>query len=442
MYGGGPPHHPGRPGYPAPGYPPQGYGHAPPPQAAPPRPPAPPRKRDPEMTQRSVGKALWLTGMLTGGFLLFRFFLLAPLLYSKNPGLEYSTMLIGAVLAVPMLAVYIWIPRIVDRYDPEPWWALLLCLSWGAIAACGYSALINTSIEGWAYGQTHDKAVASAVGACLSAPVFEEATKAIAIFFMFYAFRREFDGVVDGIIYGTFAALGFAALENVIYYGNAARTEILAHKEGHLETVFLMRGILAPWGHPLYTSMTGIGFGVARETEKTWLKWLAPLAGYSVAVFMHAVWNTAATVSSGLVELMLPMWLLTVAGFGVMVVWLVRRKGKIIRKNLEDEVLMGYLTMQELDLVTSPIGWWKATFSWGGAAGRRFIDAAARLALSKWHSARATRAKKATISADFVVPLRQDLAKFRAEVSQALGRQVPQPQAWRPGMPSPLKPGR
>lgn len=437
MYGGHPPHRPPGPGYPAqypaaPGYPPAPPRHVPP--------PAPPKKRDPEMTQRSVGKVLWAVGMLGGGYLLVRYFLLAPLLYSKDPALEYSTMLIGAVLAVPMLAVYLWVPRIIDRFDPEPWWALLLCLSWGAIAACGFSAHLNTSIEHSALEATGDKEIANAVGACLSAPFVEEATKAIAVFFMFYAFRREFDGVVDGIIYATFAALGFAALENVIYYGNAARTEIVAHKQGHLEAVFFMRGVLAPWGHPLYTSMTGIGFGLARETEKTWVKWLAPIGGYFVAVLMHSVWNTAATVSGGLVELMLPMWLLTVAGFAVMVVWLVRRKGKIIRKNLEDEVLMGYLTVQELDLVTSPVGWWKATFGWGGAAGRRFIEAAARLALSKWHSARATRAKKATISADFVVPLRQDLARLRGEVARAMGRPVPQPQAWRPGSPPLFKP--
>ena len=65
--------------------------------------------------------------------------------------------------------------------------------------------------------------------------------------------------VRDGIIYATFCALGFAAVENISYY---ARSE--AHNA--LAATFFVRGILAPWGHPLYTSMTGIGFGLSRES--------------------------------------------------------------------------------------------------------------------------------------------------------------------------------
>jgi hypothetical protein len=129
---------------------------------------------------------------------------------------------------------------------------------------------------------------------------------------------------------------------------------------------------------------------------------------------------------------MLPLWFLFVLAFFGLVVWLVKRKGKIIRDHLRDEVLMGNLTPFELDLITSPIGRIKATFSYGGSAGRRFIDAAARLALSKWHTGRATQGRKLTVSADMIYPLRQDLFRLRAEISQALGRPVQQPQPWAP----------
>ncbi|HSO32812.1 MAG TPA: hypothetical protein VLT33_09850, partial [Labilithrix sp.] len=104
----------------------------------------------------------------------------------------------------------------------------------------------------------------------------------------------------------------------------------------------------------------------------------------------------------------------------------------IIRDHLRDEVLMGNLTPWELELITSPIGRIKATFSFGGAAGRKFIDAAARLALSKWHTGRATMGRKMTVSADMIYPLRQDLFRLRGEVSRALGKPVPQPAPWQP----------
>ena len=377
-----------------------------------------------------MGGVLYALGML-GGLLLLLLVFILPALFSRHGDAELTAMAIGAVFALPPLVVYLWIPWIVDRYDPEPWWCLLLALSWGGIAACGFSALINTMVHamGNAVG---GEAFGDVLGACVSAPLVEEFTKGMAVFGIYYFLRREFDGVVDGVIYATFAALGFAAVENIIYYGNAAKAEMLMNKEGILASTFVVRGILAPWGHPLYTSMIGLGFGVARETTKTWVKWLAPIGGYFFAAFLHSVWNTAATISNALVLLMLPLWFLFVLAFFILVIWMVRRKGRIIRDHLKDEVLMGNLTPWELDLVTSPVASLRATFGFGGSAGRKFVAAAARLALSKWHTGRATQGRKLTVSADMIYPLRQELHKLRAEVSRALGRPVAQPQPWAP----------
>lgn len=397
-----------------------------------------PMRRDPEATRRTIGIVFYVLGMLVGGFLLV-VMLFFPALLSQDAEVELAALFLGALFALPMLVIYLWIPWIVDRYDPEPTWALAMTLAWGAIAACGFSALINTTVH--AFG---DAAFGSGAGdilsACISAPIVEELTKGMAVFFMFFFMRRQFDGVVDGVIYATFAALGFAAVENILYYGNAAKAEMLQDKEGLFIGTFIVRGVLAPWGHPLYTSMTGLGFGIARETNKAWLKWLAPIGGYAFAVILHAVWNTAATLSKDLVVLMLPLWFLFVFAFFALVLYLVVRKGRIIRDHLKDEVLMGNLTPWELGLVTSPIGRLRATFSWGGGAGRRFIDAAARLALSKWHTGRATQGRKLTVSADMIFPLRQELTRLRAEVARAIGRPVQQPAPWTPGQPAPWHP--
>lgn len=395
-------------------------------------------QRDPEATRRVIGIVLYVLGMLIGGFLLVAM-LFFPALLSRRADVEMTALMLGALFALPMLLVYLWVPWIVDRYDPEPAWALAMALAWGGIAACGFSALVNTTVHEVGSAVLGDGA-GEALAACISAPIVEEGTKAMAIFFMFYFWRREFDGVVDGVIYATFAALGFAAIENILYYGNAYKAELLQHKDGAFMGTFFVRGILAPWGHPLYTSMTGVGFGISRETNKTWLKWLAPIGGYMFAMFLHSTWNTAATLSGDLVALMLPLWLLFVLAFFGVVIYLVVRKGRIIRDHLKDEVLMGNLTYWELQLVTSPVGRWRATFSWGGSAGRRFIDAAARLALSKWHTGRATQGRKLTVSADMIFPLRQELTKLRAEVARALRRPIEQPRPWAPGQPPPWAP--
>ena len=392
--------------------------------------PLPARRPDPEATRKVIGAILYGLGMLLGGLLLLVVFVI-PAFTSKHADVEVNAMLVGAAFALPPLVIYLWLPWIVDRYDPEPWWCLALALAWGGIAACGFSALINTAVHitGNAIGGA---TVGDVLGACVSAPIVEEFFKGLAVFGMFFFLRRQFDGVVDGVIYATFAALGFAAVENIIYYSNAAREEAVLGHAGVLQGTIVVRGILGPWGHPLYTSMTGLGFGIARETNKTWLKWLAPLGGFMFAAFLHSTWNTAATLSNALVLLMLPLWFMFVLAFFILVIWLVKRKGKIIRDHLRDEVLMGNLTPWELELITSPVGRLKATFSYGGSAGRKFIDAAARLALSKWHTGRATMGRKMTVSADMIYPLRQDIFRLRGEISRAMGRQVQQPQPWQP----------
>ena len=101
---------------------------------------------------------------------------------------------------------------------------------------------------------------------------------------------------------------------------------------------------------------------------------------------------------------------------------------------------MGNLTQWELELVCSSVARIRATFSFGGSAGRKFVEAAARLALSKWHTGRAARGRKLTVSADMIAPLRQELSRLRNEVSQALGRTLPQPEPWQPGTGAPVPP--
>jgi len=364
---------------------------------------------------RILGLILWTIGILVGGVLLLAFLML-PLFTARDPFSVLVGMGIGAAIAFPACFVYLWVPVIIDRYDPEPWWALAMAFLWGAITACGFSGWINT-INGEIARELLGKDAAEVIGTVISAPVFEEATKGIFVLGMLLFLRREFDGVVDGVIYATFSALGFAATENVLYYGRSLQKGGVAA----LGLTVFIRGILAPWGHPLYTSMTGIGVGIARETNSRVLKVLAPIGGYCVAVALHATWNGTAVASDWfkmpeLFLMMLPLWFLFLLAFGAIMIWLVRREGQIIRKNLQDEVLLGNLSKEELELVCSPFGRMKAFMGRGGSKAKRFVDAASRLGLSKWHAARAMQGKKMTISADFIVPLRQEMARLRAEI--------------------------
>lgn len=362
---------------------------------------------DPERGRRMVGLVLYVFGMIAGAILLVLLFFVLPVVMGDGPQMSVA-MLVGAILAFPAMCVYLLVPRLLDRYDPEPLYALVMALGWGAIAACGFSAMVNT-IVGAAFND-----VASAV---VSAPIVEEASKGMLLLGFFYFLRREFDGVVDGIIYASFVAIGFAAVENVIYY---ARADLDPTGPG-LRGTFFLRGLLTPWLHPLFTAMTGIGVGLARESTRAWLRSLAPPLGYLAAVLLHALWNGSSVLlgsfgASGALILMVSivLWLIFVVAFLAMVFGLVLRRGRIIRAHLVDEVALGHLTQTELNLVASAFGGFTA-YMRKGSAGTDFVRAVARLALSKWHTGRAMRGKTHTVSMEFIVPLRRKIRELRAQ---------------------------
>ncbi|MFN7698484.1 MAG: PrsW family intramembrane metalloprotease [Deltaproteobacteria bacterium] len=371
---------------------------------------------DPYRTRKWVGLALWIAGMLIGGFLVLALFLLEPFGSGDPLGMARS-MGLGALLAFPAGLAYLTFPRLLDRFDPEPLWALALALLWGAVAACGFSAFIN-SVGGGLVTAAFGAELGDAFSAVVSAPFVEEFWKGIMVLGVAYFLRDQFDGVVDGVIYATFVAIGFAATENVLYYG---RVIYSADMDAIRDTV-MIRGLLAPWGHPLYTSMTGLGLGLAREQTSTPAKVVLPVVGYAGAVLLHMLWNGSATACDylfgqyGLVVflILLVVWLAFVLAFVVLVIGLVYRRGRLIRQHLTDEVVLGHITQAELELVTSVFGTMTALIR-KGFRGQEFVRAVARLGLSNWHTARAMKGQKGTVSMDFILPLRAKIRQLRAE---------------------------
>src|ERR1700728_847135 len=140
---------------------------------------------DPERTRRIVGLVIYIVMMLAGAGALVFFFLVLPL-EAPNPEGQYQAMGVGALCAIPPLAIYLWIPRLIDRFDPEPWWALALVLGWGAVAACGVAATVNTGVEALTIALTDSKEAGHVGGACISAPIIEEGMKGMAVLGVFF----------------------------------------------------------------------------------------------------------------------------------------------------------------------------------------------------------------------------------------------------------------
>ena len=170
--------------------------------------------------------------------------------------------------------------------------------------------------------------------------------KGLAVGAVFLMFRKEFDSILDGIVYGAITALGFAAIENVLYiYRNG-------YQEGGWEgfwVLVVVRVILVGWMHPFFTAFTGIGFAVARLNKNTLVKILAVPAGYVVAVLTHSFHNTFGSLVGGGGGFFLGI-LADYFGYFLMtsfIIWMIIHERNILKRQLVEEVNNGAISKQQ-----------------------------------------------------------------------------------------------
>lgn len=253
-----------------------------------------------------------------------------------------------------------------DRYEKEPKALLGAAFFWGVIIAGGGAFIINTVLGIGVYVVTGSDAVTNFSTASIIAPIVEETLKGLAVAVVFFIFRKEFDSVLDGIIYGSMVGLGFSAIENTLYiYRNG-------FLEGGWEGLFALafiRVILVGWMHAFFTAFTGIGFALARLNKNVLIKFIAPIIGLSIAISVHAFHNTFGSVigSGGLDSLGLTIFA-DLLGYSVMVgiiIWVIVHERNLVKRQLAEEVSSGLISQAQYQKVLSPL-----TLTTAGLSGR------------------------------------------------------------------------
>lgn len=201
-----------------------------------------------------------------------------------------------AFLPVPVLMTAF---RWLDRVEPGPWRTMLFAFAWGACAAALVAIIANSFATQWIATATADPGSADTLGATVIAPVVEESAKAAAVLLLFLFRRRDFNGIVDGVVVAGFAATGFAFTENILYLGNAfgEDQQMGAGFASVTAATFFVRAVLTPFAHPLFTVLTGIGFGLAASSayHQRARRIAFPLLGLVLAMGLHALWNGSST---------------------------------------------------------------------------------------------------------------------------------------------------
>ncbi|MER5947682.1 PrsW family intramembrane metalloprotease [Streptomyces sp. NPDC001904] len=257
-----------------------------------------------------------------------------------------------AVVPVPLLtAAFRWL----DRVRPGPWRNMIFAFAWGACAAALIAIVANSFATRWIETATADPTGADTLGATVIAPIVEESAKAAAVLLVFLFRRRDFDSVVDGIVIAGITATGFAFTENILYLGNAFGTDQLAGTGPGLSSVtaatFFVRIVMSPFAHPLFTVLTGIGFGIAAVTARDRgrvRRFLLPLAGLLCAMGMHAFWNGSSSLGEYGFFAVYAAFMVPVFG---LITWLAvyvrQRELRTVREELPAYVAAGWFTPPE-----------------------------------------------------------------------------------------------
>jgi RsiW-degrading membrane proteinase PrsW (M82 family) len=225
-----------------------------------------------------------------------------------------------AILPVPFVLLVIgWL----NQGARLPARRLALCLAWGSCAATTMALFANgwvgdwlTSAEGSARGQQ--------LGAQFATPLIEETAKGLVLLVTMLPLRRRrpprgtgpsplvrarlrHRAVASGLVLSGITACGFAFTENVLYLGRAFTDDqqqrlesiglglspSLRDYDGTVHT-FVLRALLTPFAHPLFTALTGLGLAVSLTATRRWPARLAAPAGWLAAVGLHSGWNAAA----------------------------------------------------------------------------------------------------------------------------------------------------
>lgn len=297
--------------------------------------------------------------------------------------------LIGAILALPTFAVLAGVILLINRLDPEPPINLALAVGWGCGVAILGAFLVNNTGEG-VLEALMGKDAATEVTGDLLAPIVEESFKGSLLLLLFLLRRNNaakyIKNPTDGLVYAGLCALGFAFVENILYYMGALSS-------GGLAGTVLVRGVVAPLSHPLFTSMTALGVAYA-ATHRGTGRVVAIIGGWGCAVGLHALWNTSLSFGFGGMLVSYPIDFLVLV---VLVVLLIRDRRLLVREirtYLPAYVPSGLVQPHDVDMLGSMSGRRQArrwALSTAGIVGARAMGdyqlAATELALLHAHAA-------------------------------------------------------
>lgn len=307
------------------------------------------------------------------GLAFLSLFLVVPTLMASTGPVGFVG---GFIASLFPLGVVLFTVRAIDRWEPEPKRLLYFAFTWGAAVSIAVTLLLQPLFLAGA--EFSSEAALQTYLATVQAPIVEEAAKGLGLLVLLLAARRHFDGPVDGIVFAFTIAAGFAFTENILYFGRAIADP---GGSGDLAQVFVLRGIMSPFAHAIFTGTTGLVMGYAARRWHTGASVAAFAAGLLPAMFLHNRWNSMGqNFLAEYVLVQVPIFLAAVAG----IVVLRFAEKRLTRQRLLEYAAAGWFTPAEVELLATPAGR-RAALKWARGLGRKrqmreFLASVTRLA--------------------------------------------------------------
>ncbi len=243
--------------------------------------------------------------------------------------------------------IFIWW---LDRYDREPAWLILVTFLWGALGGTLLGGTFTMALSS-IVGLLADPQTTNVIATVAFAPAAEEFTK--ALIFVFLIFSVHFDNETDGLIYGAATGLGFACVENLLYFSSTSSMEELA-------TLVVLRTAFTALVHCVSSALIGVAIGIARSRGASFFGTMFfILIGYGLAVANHATWNgltmTAGALGADGGGIAFVSGVLIVIGGAFMMFLLTQfsvfREHKLIEKVLKTEARMGTIPESHASII-------------------------------------------------------------------------------------------
>jgi len=182
--------------------------------------------------------------------------------------------LVWVISFIPGL-LWLWFVYKKDRFEPEPIKWVLIVFFAGALSVIPtmFVSAIVSALLGFPGTETVSDA---AKVSFLIAGVVEEGMKMAVVLVVIWK-RSEFNEPIDGLVYASAAALGFASVENALYVS------------GHGMHAIIPRAFMSTAGHMLFSSMWGYALGRAKFEPEKKVSFL--MKGFVLSAFLHGLYN-------------------------------------------------------------------------------------------------------------------------------------------------------